>query len=57
MNICEPLFDASMIEDTFACRKGRGREQAVRRAQLFARTQPVYLKLDVHKYFDSIPHE
>lgn len=29
MNICEPVFDRWLIDDTFACRKGKGREAAV----------------------------
>jgi RNA-directed DNA polymerase len=57
MNICEPLLDRWLIDDTYACRVGRGREAAVGRAAHFCRTAPWCLKLDVRKYFDSIPHD
>ena len=28
MNICEPVMDRWLIDDTFACRTGKGRERA-----------------------------
>ena len=56
MNVCEPVFEKSLIYDTYACRAGRGREAAVQRAQTFAHRYPFFLKLDVRKYFDSISH-
>jgi hypothetical protein len=56
MNVCEPLLDRWLICDTYACRVGKGRESAVRRAREFAQRWPAYLKMDVRKYFDSIPH-
>jgi RNA-directed DNA polymerase len=57
MNVCEPVLDRWLIDDTFACRIGRGREAAIDRAARFCRTQPWCLKLDVRKYFDSIRHD
>lgn len=57
MNVCEPVLDCWLIDDTFACRIGRGREAAVDRAMQFCRAQPWCLKLDVRKYFDSIDHD
>ena len=57
MNVCEPVLDRWLIDDTFACRIGRGREAAVVRAMQFCRAQPWCLKLDVRKYFDSIDHD
>ena len=33
MNICEPVFERWLIEDTFACRAGRGRVKALNRAE------------------------
>ena len=57
MNVCEPIMERSLIADTFACRKGMGREAAIQRAALFSRTTGWFLKLDVRKYFDSIPHD
>lgn len=56
MNICEPVFDRWLIDDTFACRQGKGREAAVTRAAGFARHYTWFLKCDIRKYFDSIAH-
>ncbi|MFO0905756.1 MAG: reverse transcriptase/maturase family protein [Pirellulales bacterium] len=57
MNVCEPYFDRWLIDDTFACRRERGRVAAVLRAQQFSRRYGWYLKLDIRRYFDSIPHQ
>ena len=57
MNVCEPIMDRWLIFDTYACRQGKGREAAVTRAVRFSRTNPWFVKLDVRKYFDSVPHE
>ncbi len=46
-----------LIDDTFACRKGKGTHAAVARAEQFAERFPYVLKLDVRRYFDSIDHE
>lgn len=55
--VCEPVFERFLIADTFACRRGKGREAAVERARQFARRYPWFLKLDIRKYFDSIDHK
>ena len=57
MNVCEPVFERWLIDDTFACRAARGREAALRRALHFSHGAPYFLKLDIRKYFDSVPHE
>jgi hypothetical protein len=57
INVCEPVMDRWLIDDTFACRVGCGREAAIERAMHFCRSQPWCLKLDVRKYFDSINHD
>lgn len=56
MNICEPYLDRALITDTFACRRSKGRERCLLRAQALSRRYPYFLKLDIRKYFDSIPH-
>lgn len=35
MNICEPHFESWLIDDSFACRTGKGRVAALRRARQF----------------------
>ncbi len=56
MNICEPMIDAYAIHDSYACRKEKGPQKAVKRAQKFSRHYDWYLKMDIRKYFDSIDH-
>ncbi|HMP79350.1 MAG TPA: RNA-directed DNA polymerase [Pirellulaceae bacterium] len=57
MNVCEPVMDRWLIDDTFACRAGKGREAAIQRAQGFTQHAEWFLKLDVRKYFDSVRHD
>ncbi len=56
MNVCEPHFDRWLIFDSYACRKGKGRLDALERATHYAKTHGWFLKLDIRKYFESIPH-
>jgi len=55
-NILEAIFDKRLIFDSYACRRGKGSHQAVKRAQMFCRRYPYYLKCDIRKYFDSVDH-
>lgn len=56
MNVCEPWFERWAVQDSYACRQGKGQWAAVRRAEGFARRMPFFLKVDSRKYFDSVPH-
>jgi hypothetical protein len=53
----EPVFEDRFIETSYACRKGKGTDAALARAQEEARRCHYFLKLDVSKYFDSIRHD
>ena len=57
VRVIEPLFEPRFIEDSFACRRGKGTHAAMRRAAQFARRFPYALKCDVRKYFPSIDHQ
>ncbi len=57
VRVLEPLFEGRFIEDSYACRKGRGNHAAMRRAAGFARRFDYALKCDVSRYFPSIDHE
>jgi retron-type reverse transcriptase len=57
MNVCEPHFEKWHIHDTYACRHGKGRLAALERTTAYARDHGWFLKLDVRKYFESIPHD
>ncbi len=57
MRICEPVFEDFQIYDSYACRKGKGTYAALDRAKAYSLHYEWYLKLDMRKYFDSIPHQ
>lgn len=57
IHVCEPVFERWLIDDTFACRRGKGREAALVRAGQFSKRFPYFLTLDIRKYFDSVPHD
>ena len=52
----EPCFEACFLDQSYACRKGRGLHAAVRRAQILARRHRYFLRLDVLHYFDHVDH-
>lgn len=51
-----PVLDRSLVDDTYACREGKGSLAAVLRAQQHIRRYPWYVQLDVRSYFASIVH-
>lgn len=57
-----PYFDARMIDDSYACRIGKGALQAAERLQYWVRqvnrrpARYYYLKLDISKYFYRVDH-
>ena len=57
INVCEPGFERSLIADSFACRRGRGRIAALVRAREIAGRFQFFLKTDIRQYFASISHE
>lgn len=57
MNVLEPVFERQFIFHTYACRKEKGTHKAVQYAFKKAGICKYFLKLDVRKYFDSIPHK
>ena len=56
-NIISPILEQSLIFDSYACRQKKGTHAAVKRTQQFCRLKKYYLKIDIHKYFDSIDHK
>jgi RNA-directed DNA polymerase len=57
MNICHDRFEQVQIYDSYASRKGKGTYAALARAAVFAKKYKWFLKFDVRKFFESIPHE
>lgn len=56
MKPCEPYFENRLVPWTYASRKGKGRLAALAQAGRYCRKYEWYLKLDIRKYFDSVPH-
>lgn len=61
-SILYPIFDKTFIEDSYACRRGKGQKAAADRMQDMLKQTEVlggkwyYLKLDIAKYFYRIYH-
>ncbi len=55
-NIIEPIFEPTLIADTYANRRGKGVHLAIHRCQSCLRRHQFLLKADVKKYFPSIDH-
>lgn len=49
-----PVLDRVLVDDTFACRKGRGTVAAVKRCQQHMQRYRWYVKIDMASYFASI---
>jgi RNA-directed DNA polymerase len=57
MNICHDYFDRTLIDTTYATRKGKGLYAALDKAVEAASHYEYLVKLDYRKHFDSIDHE
>jgi retron-type reverse transcriptase len=56
MNVIEAKLDRSFIDDSYACRLGKGTHAAVDRYQHWAKRYRYALKMDIARYFPSIDH-
>ena len=56
-HVLEPVFEASFLPCSYACRRGKGTHAALRAASRGCRTMPWVLRADVRKFFASIDHE
>jgi len=57
MNQCEPVLERQAVFHSYACRRGKGRLKAMDAARAAARRNDWQLKLDIRKYFESVPHD
>ena len=57
MNVCEPFFDKWLVSDSYASRRGKGQLAAVEKASVLAGRFEWFLKCDIRKFFDSVPHD
>jgi hypothetical protein len=56
MQVTWPIFEARMIDDSYACREGKGTHRALDRCQHFSRRHRYVLQCDVVRFFPSIDH-
>jgi len=56
-HIVSPFLENRFMDDSFACRTGKGSHRAVLRAQQFSRQYSCVWKADIRKFYDSIDHE
>jgi len=57
MSLVGPVLERTLIDDTYACRCGKGTAAAVCRAQQHVRRFDWYVKMDVRQYFASVRHD
>lgn len=57
MAVAGPWLERGALDQSFACRVGKGNRAAVTWARACTARRRWFLKLDVRKYFDSVPHE
>ena len=55
--VLDPILEAGMIADTYACRRGKGTHAAVRRLHGFSRRYAYMLLCDVYHYFETLDHQ
>ena len=56
-NICAPLMERRFIDQSYACRPGKGSHSAIMRVRELAKRHGYYLKIDVKSYFESVRHD
>jgi len=56
-NVVQPIFGATFVHDSYACRPGKGTHAAIERFSDFSRRYGYLLKADIQKYFPSIDNQ
>lgn len=56
MNVVTPIWESMMIEDSFACRKGKGQHAGSKRCMQFTRRNAWVCQFDVSKFYPSMNH-
>jgi len=57
MSVLEPVVDARLAHDCYACRRGKGSHSALDRYTQYARRFPYVWHGDIRKFFPSLDHE
>ncbi|MEM7600330.1 MAG: reverse transcriptase/maturase family protein [Verrucomicrobiota bacterium] len=56
MQVLGPIFEQGSLPTSYACRLGRGHHAALHQAAQWCRRDVWYGKMDVEKFYDSVPH-
>ena len=56
LNVTEGVFERALDHDSYACRKGKGTDAALRRAVVLSRRGGWVLKTDVETFFATVDH-
>ena len=57
MNIMEPIWDALMLNDSYACRQGKGQHREGTKAAQYVRKFKYCLQCDISQFYVNINHE
>lgn len=57
MNRCGETFERAMVDNTYACRMGKGVHKAVQHVQKHLHAYPWFVKIDIDGYFAAIHHQ
>ena len=55
--VCEPIFERSFIDDSYANRTGKGTHRAIARYEQYRDRFRQVLRCDVYRYFPAIDHQ
>ena len=57
LRVVIPIWDGLMIDDSYACREGKGMHQGSRKVMLHIKKYKYCLKCDIRKFYPSINHD
>jgi retron-type reverse transcriptase len=57
MNVIAPLWEKFFIDDSYACRVGKGIHAGSQRTMEYVRRNKYCLKCDIHHFYSSVDHE
>ena len=55
-NVIAPIWESRFIDDSYACRVGKGTHSALDRCTQFAGHYPYVLQMDIKRFFPSVDH-
>ena len=55
--VTAPVFERGALATSFACRKGKGQHEALKKARDYTHRYAYYGKVDIKSYYDSIDHQ